>query len=148
MNHPTPQVNPAKGSYSLTNEENTPTDQFSLSIRLVGYIKHYGWDVGGVLALAFGLMSILALLLPGLTGGVLERWAHFLRLWLGWGSLWIAAGGVMLSVLLLRHDTLSLITFAWGRVFAVEIVAFCSLALLSSIGGYSIDRADAGMDGG
>lgn len=148
MNHPTPQVNPAKGSYSLTNEENTPTDQFSLSIRLVGYIKHYGWDVGGVLALAFALMTILALLLPGLTGGVLERWAHFLRLWLGWGSLWIAAGGVMLGVLLLRHDTLSLITFAWGRVFAVEIVAFCSLALLSSIGGYSIDRADAGMDGG
>jgi S-DNA-T family DNA segregation ATPase FtsK/SpoIIIE len=148
MNRQEQPLSPPKGSFSSNPEEAIPSDQIHLLARLKDNIKHYGWDVGGVLALAFALMTFLAILLPDLAGGVLNRWAGLLKLWFGWGSLWVAAAFVLGGVLMVRHHTYHMDRFAWGRIFAFEIVAFCSIALLSVIGDYSLDRADAGLDGG
>jgi DNA segregation ATPase FtsK/SpoIIIE, S-DNA-T family len=148
MNRQEQPLNPSKSSLSSNSEEEIPSDQFHLLFRLKKNIKHYGWDVGGVLALAFALMTFLAILFPTLAGGVLNRWADLLKLWFGWGSLWVGGAFTIGGILMVRHDTNRLEKFAWGRLFAGEIVAFCSVALLSVAGGYSLDRADAGMDGG
>lgn len=148
MNRQEQQIKPSKGSFSTNPEGETPADQIALLSRLKDKIKHYGWDVGGVLALALALMTLLALLLPDLTGGFLERWAHWLKLWLGWGSLWVAVAGVAGGIMMLRQRTFHMDGAIWGRIFAAEIVAFCTVVLLAVIGGNSLERADAGLDGG
>ncbi len=148
MNRQEQQVKPSKGSFSSKPEGEIPADQFHLLSRLQENIYHYGWDVGGVIALAFALMTLMAILLPDLTGGVLDRWAHLLKVWFGWGSLWVAAASAISGLLMLRHHTHRMDGSAWGQVFAGEFVAFCTITLLAVIGGYSIDRADAGLDGG
>ncbi len=148
MNRQEQPLSPLKSSFSSTPEEESPSDQFHLLVRLKKNFKHYGWDVGGVLALAFALMTFLAILFPTLAGGVLNRWVDLLMVWFGWGSLWVGIICTIGGLLMLRHDNIRMDKFAWGRVFAVEIIAFCSVALLSVIGGYSLDRADAGLDGG
>ncbi|NMC12146.1 MAG: DNA translocase FtsK [Chloroflexi bacterium] len=148
MNHQQPQVKSSKDSPLSSTDRTVIADQFNLTGQLLKYGKRYGWDIGGVTALAFALMTLLALLFPELTSGILDHWANFLRLWLGWGSLWIAAAGLICGIFMLRHRHFYMTTSAWGQVFAGEIAAFCTLILLASLGGYSIDRADAGMDGG
>lgn len=148
MNRQEQPIKPTKGSFSTNPEGNIPADNYDLLPRLIETIKHYGWDIGGVLVLAFAIMTLMAVLMPDLTGGILARWNHWLKLWLGWGSLWIAVVGFAGGIMMLRHHNFHMNSNAWGRLFAAEIVAFCTLALLSVIGGYSLDRADSGLDGG
>ena len=113
------------------------------------HFQRFAWDVGGILLLALALMSLLAILLPEAASGVLLGWwAGFLATWFGWGAVWvvlaIAAGGLVL----LRRSSANPAVLRWGRVIAFEVAAFCSLGLLAAIGGTSIERADAGLDGG
>ena len=55
------------------------------SIRIFDGVKRHVWDVGGVVFLTFGLITLLALL--NLTTGVIVNWwAGFLQRWFGWGS--------------------------------------------------------------
>lgn len=115
--------------------------------------QRFAWDVGGVLLLAFALMSLLSLVLPELTrGALLTWWSGQLWVWLGWGSLWVVVGLGALGLLLLRQRYNSppagIIRVKWGRVFLIEAAAIISLALLSALGGSSLARAEAGMDGG
>jgi S-DNA-T family DNA segregation ATPase FtsK/SpoIIIE len=117
--------------------------------RLVAYFERFGRDILGVMLLTLAAMTFLALLLPGLSGGLLAGWAAFLRLWLGWGGLWFAAGlaGAGWWVLRARQAEHSH-KGVWGRVFWLEGAAFASLALLAVLGDVSLSRAEAGLDGG
>ncbi|MBN1536044.1 MAG: DNA translocase FtsK [Anaerolineales bacterium] len=148
MNRQEQPLKSSRSQFSAKPEGESPADSFPLITRLKNTLQHYGWDVGGVLALAFALMTFLAIILPDLTGGLLNRWTQFLTLWCGWGSLWVVVAGVVGGMIMLRHHTFRMDASAWGRVFATEVVAFCSIALMAVIGGYSFDRADAGLDGG
>lgn len=124
-----------------------------LFAQLLGRLQRFLWDVAGVMVLAFALMTFLALALPELTRGVLLTWwARFLWVWFGWGSLWIVLAIGATGVLILRQHyarpSSSGVKIPWGRVFALEAAALSSLAFLSALGGTSLARADAGMDGG
>lgn len=134
---PSPAANPSNGP----NSNHQPLIQ---SIRF----RRFAWDIAAVLLLAFALMTTLALVLPRLSGGLLAWWAGWLTLWFGWGGLWLAvllgAGGVFL----LHLRASGRVSFRWRRLFAIELAAFASLALLASLGGNSLERADAGLDGG
>ena len=115
--------------------------------RLAQFNQHFGRfvrDAFGVLLIAFALMSFLAL--GGYTNGLLlTPWAGLISLWLGWGAhlLLLAIGYIGFS--LLRREGTSI---PWSRLFAIEIASFLTMGLFAALGGNSILRAEAGMDGG
>ncbi|MEO8358317.1 MAG: DNA translocase FtsK [Chloroflexota bacterium] len=116
--------------------------------RLALFNQHFGRFVRealGVLLIAVALMSFLAL--GGFTQGtLLSPWAALLSLWFGWGAyvvvLAIGYGGFVV----LRQGGFAAI--GWGRLFALELAAFLTLALFAAMRGNSLLRAESGMDGG
>lgn len=111
--------------------------------------QRFAWDVGGVLLLALALMSLLAIILPEITSGVLlSWWANFLATWFGWGAVWIVLAIAVGGLVMLRHSSANPVKFRWGRVIAFEMAAFCSLGWMAAIGDTSLERANAGLDGG
>ena len=118
-------------------------------LRLITRLGRFAWDFAGLIFLALALMTLLGLLTPQLASGLLSWWAKKLTLWLGWGSYWFVLGCGSLGIWLLRRNPESRTSGRfWLRVFSLEAAAFASLALLSVLGGGSIDRADASLDGG
>lgn len=110
-------------------------------------LRRFAWDVGGVFSLALAAMTLLALI--GLTSGAwLTPWASILRSWLGWGSLLLVVGLGAGGLTMINRRWAEMLPRLWGRVIALELAAFAMLALLSIWGGSSIERAEAGEDGG
>ncbi|MEA3350336.1 MAG: DNA translocase FtsK [Chloroflexota bacterium] len=111
--------------------------------------ERFALDVGGVLILAFSVMTLLALIAPELTGGVMLRpWIRFLRRLLGWGCLFMIVAGAAVGVFMLRRRVGDAPAIRWKRVFALEGAAFAGMTLLTLLGGNSLDRAEQGLDGG
>jgi S-DNA-T family DNA segregation ATPase FtsK/SpoIIIE len=121
--------------------------------RLVWLRSHFGrfaQDIAGVLLLAFGLMTLLALAgwnqaPQGTTDTLLSLLARFMSLWFGWGSYLVAVSIGLVGFALLRRDKGNL---SLGRFIALELVLLLTLGLLAIRGDLSIDRADSGLDGG
>jgi S-DNA-T family DNA segregation ATPase FtsK/SpoIIIE len=118
--------------------------------RLARFNEHFGRfarDAIGVLLLALALMTLLAL--AGFTDGLLlTPWVNALALWFGWGAYLIVAAIGYSGYSLLRHAPTSL---RWGRLIALELAAFLTLALFAALGalrGDSLLRVESGMDGG
>jgi len=115
--------------------------------RLAQFNQHFGRflrDALGVILIAFGLMSFLAV--GNYTEGLLlSPWADTLSLWFGWGAyLVIIAIGYTGFSLLRRAGT----PLPWGRLFALEIASFLTLGLLAAMGGNNLFEAEAGAFGG
>ncbi|NMB90035.1 MAG: DNA translocase FtsK [Chloroflexi bacterium] len=72
----------------------------------------------------------------------------FLRRWMGDGSYLASAFIGLVGLFTLRRHFTSPANFHLGRILASEGLLFTSLALLSVWGGQSLERADAGLDGG
>jgi len=109
--------------------------------------SRFVWDVIGVILLALAAITLLGLL--GLTkGSLLSPMIETIRRFLGWGGYLavVFAGG--LGLLAVRRRKPGEALFNFWQVFALEIFAFTLLALLSLWGGQSLERADAGLDGG
>ena len=137
-------------------EEPPDEDWFGWMSRFKTSFGRFSWDIGGIILIALSLMLFLAL--TGLTKGkLITYFSNELRIWFGWGSFLFVIATVFGGLLLLRRPKESL-SLRWGKVIAVEIAAFLLLAFLSVIGepigyliGYSLnslERAEAGMDGG
>ncbi|MGW8143588.1 MAG: DNA translocase FtsK [Anaerolineales bacterium] len=117
------------------------------SLRLMGKMGRYIWDIVGVLILTIGLLTFLALI--ELTNGVvISWWAGLLQRWFGLGSyLFIPiALGVGIVLIIQRSNTLE--KMSWGRILTLEIGVFALLALLAIAGDSSLERAAEGLDGG
>jgi S-DNA-T family DNA segregation ATPase FtsK/SpoIIIE len=115
--------------------------------RLAGLGIHFGRfgrDIAGILLIALAAMSLLALLKLS-NGTLLRAWADRLSTWFGWGSYLVAAAVGLGGYSLLRRGEK---TLGLGRVLALELAAFCTLALLAFFGGNSVARATQGLDGG
>ena len=108
---------------------------------------HFGrflWDILGVSLFAFALMTLLGI--SGLSRGtLLEVWVNLLYRWIGWGDLLIVLLAGAGGVLAFRRGIRSIKT-RWGRVIALELAAFLTLALLSAINGNKL--TEGGMWGG
>lgn len=125
------------------------------TVRFITSFQRFAWDIGGVIALALALMTLLALF--SLTGGVLLGWwAGVLRRWLGWGSLAIVSAIAAAGIYMLRRgkgrkagpQQTERIEVAWGRILFLELATFAGMAFLTVMGGSSLARAEAGLDGG
>lgn len=112
-------------------------------------VKDYAWDMGGVLLIAFALMTLIALLFPGwVQGSALMVWANILRLGVGWGSGLVILTGILLGLWMLRLQVDQPSEVNWWRIIALEGATFSLLAFLTILGGHSLSRARAGLDGG
>ncbi|HZW04516.1 MAG TPA: DNA translocase FtsK, partial [Anaerolineaceae bacterium] len=118
--------------------------------RFVGYwlrFDRFGWDFLGVTLCALGLLTLFGLF--GLTAGsFVSPWTALLLRWVGWGSYPLAVVFLYLGVVALLRRTGRVRAFNLGQVLAVEGFLFSLLALLSILSGRSLDRAEAGLDGG
>ncbi len=125
-------------------------EDLDLTWELISRFQRFSWDIAGVFAFMIAGLTLLGLLLPEFSQGfLLVWWVGFAKVWLGWGSLWLVIVSAALGVVAFRHRKLQgLKQVQWGRVFAFEFAAFASLALLAVWGNTSLERADAGLDGG
>ena len=130
-----------------TRYEKTEPPQNDWLDRIARFNLHFGRflrDAAGVLLLALALMSLLALW--NATQGILiTPFAAFLRSWFGWGSYLVVGGILYAGFALLRRGTDGI---NWTRLISLELASFLTLGLLAAIGGNSLARADAGLDGG
>jgi len=105
------------------------------------------WDIGGILWIALGLMTLLTYLFPDIGGNVLGWWAEFLDRWFGWGSLWVVLTLCLVGIWMIGKFHRRKIIISWGRVIAFEIAAFSSMAILAFAGGRSLEQAETGYGG-
>ena len=137
-------------------EEPPDQDWFGWIDRIRKSFGRFSWDIGGIILIALSLMLLLAF--TGLTSGrLLSFFSAQLRVWFGWGSFLFVIATALGGFFLLRKskDPLSV---KWGKVIAIEVAAFLLLALLPVISEpigrvagiplNSLERAEAGMDGG
>ena len=101
----------------------------------------------GLALLAWGLLTLLGLV--GLSqGALISPWIRLLQRGLGWGSYLIPFILGWVGVLIIRQRADQPFRFPLGQALALEGVYFVLLALLALISGLSLDRAEAGQDGG
>lgn len=133
---------------STTKADPVPQESGEISfLDIVTRFRRFLWDALGVLLIALALMTLLSIL--GLTqGSLLSLWSQNLRLTFGWGSLLIVGVLGYAGYLLLIPRRQNVTDFDWPRIISLEVAAFAFLILLAVIGGQSIDRAEAGLDGG
>ncbi|MFN3492571.1 MAG: hypothetical protein ACK40V_10170, partial [Anaerolineales bacterium] len=101
-------------------------------------------DVIGVALIALALIFLLAAF--GYTEGFLvSRIAIELRLWFGWGCIFILFGVAYFGYTLLRRDTQDV---KWIRIIALETASLLTLGMMAALFGNDLFRAESGMDGG
>ena len=147
---------------SSKNSKETPTRSSSVNSDIESRpdswlgVKSFGtraerfmWDIIGISFLALALMTLLALVLPQLSGGLLDWWVRVMRLWFGWGVAWFVLAFFVSGLWVLLHRSADdRQQVKWGPILALEVMAFSSLALLAVLGGFSLARAEMGVDGG
>ncbi|MEN4011159.1 MAG: DNA translocase FtsK [Bellilinea sp.] len=129
-------------------EEKTKTASLLEGVgRALVRLERFGWDILGVLLIALGLLTLLALI-GWTSGSFISPWGDFLKRWLGMGSYPLGAVAVFVGVYLMRRRLDAPHRIPLGRVLAFEGLFFALLALLALIGGVSLDQIGAGNDGG
>ncbi len=111
--------------------------------RLARLETHFGrflWDILAVFLFAFALMTLLGIV--GLSKGtLLEKWVNLFYLWLGWGELLVVGLAVMGGIAAIRRSRRPL-EVHWGRIIALELAAFLTLAVLSVVSGNRLTEGD------
>jgi S-DNA-T family DNA segregation ATPase FtsK/SpoIIIE len=137
-----------------------PQGNLVQAANLLVRFRRWGLDILGILLLAFSLLTLVSLLLPGLTGGRLANaWRTFLVRGMGWGAVFVVAATAVAGLLVLRirfyqarqeknRHASALPPARWGQIIALELAAFLALVLLTLLGGQSVSRAESGLDGG
>lgn len=144
---------PPRKKNSRSNSASLPeSDTVSPSVmEVLGRIwlrfERYNWDVLGVILLALSALTALALLNLS-QGTFISPWGAFLKHWTGAGSYAIIFLTAFLGIAALRHQPEQASRLDLGRVLALEFMTFFVMALLALFGGLSLERAEAGLDGG
>lgn len=115
--------------------------------------SRFGWDAAGV-----GLFALSLITLAGLIGRIMQQsasqglllsyWSQIIAQLFGWGWPLVVLAFGLLGLVCLRRRFAHWPRIHLGRVLALEVLAFCLLAFLAVLGGWSPERAEAGQDGG
>jgi S-DNA-T family DNA segregation ATPase FtsK/SpoIIIE len=120
---------------------------FESGIIFILKFQRFTKDIAGIILLVLASLTLLSII--GLTSGAwLTPWATWLRKWFGIGSVFLVMGFGIVGLFLLRKQSEDFTTRDWGRIIWLEVSAFSSLSLISIVFGHSIERAEAGLDGG
>lgn len=129
------------------NPEPAPSQGVRPTAHLIGNLNRFAWDAIGLACIVLAILTFLGL--ADLTSGiVLIWWADLLSRWFGWGDWIIVFSFLAAGVHIIRQQAANQPQTAWGRVLALEVAAFSLIALLTVLGGASLARAEAGLDGG
>ncbi len=127
---------------------------------LLGRFQRFGADFLGVLLFAFAVLTLIALVFPSAAqGSLINLWRSFIRHALGYGAFFVVIASAAAGWLVLRQHASQVRLgnsptqdsqpgVPWGQIVALEMAAFAFLALLSTFGNLSVDRAEVGLDGG
>jgi len=113
----------------------------------------FGWDAAGMGLIAFAIITLVGLVGRTLGAGwangmLISVWVNLIALGFGWGWPLVVISIAILGVLCLRRRVAPLPKMHLARVLALEGFAFSMLAFLAILGGWSLENAEAGMDGG
>ena len=132
-----PQTNPSVKS---------PLPKSSLISFLIG-LQRFGGDLLGIFLISLGLLSLLGLFrLSG--GSLISGWTSILEKGLGWGAYLFAAFLIYAGALILLRRIEKFPHINLERLIALEVFIFTFCAFLAILGGFSIERAEMGSDGG
>ncbi|NJN79204.1 MAG: DNA translocase FtsK [Anaerolineales bacterium] len=130
-----------------TYEQNQSPVQSDWLDRLANFDLQYGRlvrDAIGVTLIAFAIMFLLAAF-DYTKGFLLDAIAYWLRIWFGWGCVFVLLGIGYLGLTFLRRDQSEI---KWMRLIALELASLLTLGLMAIIFGNDLFRAESGMDGG
>jgi len=124
----------------------SPPPRNGLISFLIG-LQRFGGDLLGLLLISLGLLSLLGLFrLSG--GSLITGWTSTIEKGLGWGAYLFAAFLIYAGSLILMRRIEKFPQINLSRLIALEIFIFCFCAFLSILGGFSIEEAEMGFDGG
>ena len=132
------------GKMQKTTENNKPgINLISLLIRF----QRFSGDLLGIFLISLGLLSYLGLFRLS-QGFLIDQWTALIEKGLGWGA-YLATGLVIyIGVMILLRRLEKAPHLNLNRLLALEGFVFFSLVLLSIFGGFSLERAELGADGG
>ena len=113
----------------------------------------FGWDVAGISLIAFAFITLIGLVGRTLgaqwaNGMLISLWVNLIAVGFGWGWPLVVISITILGLLCLRQRVAPLPKMNLGRILAFEGLAFALLTFLAILGGWSLDNAKAGIDGG
>ncbi|KXK13574.1 MAG: DNA translocase FtsK [Chloroflexi bacterium OLB14] len=125
------------------NQQPIHNDWLDKFVRFYNQFGRFVLDAFGVILIAFAIMFLLAAF--GYTEGfLLSPIAITLRIWFGWGCIFVFFGIAYLGYVLLKRDQ----SVKWIRIISLEIASLLTLGLMSALFGNDLFRAESGMDGG
>ncbi len=120
--------------------------EFSL-IKLLIRFQRFSADLLGILFISIGLLSYLGLFRLS-QGLLIDQWTALIEKGLGWGA-YLAAGLVIyIGILILLRRLEKAPHLNMSHLLALEGFVFFFLILLAIFGGFSLERAELGADGG
>lgn len=146
-------MSPSKKKAGKSIQKTFSENQFKASSLLEGVgrvvlrLERYGRDITGVLLICLGLLTLMVLL-GWTSGSFISPYGDWLKRWLGVASYPLAVLTAVAGVSLLRSDPVQNRRFPLGRILAWEGLIFTVMAFLALLGGVSVERAEAGLDGG
>lgn len=129
---------------SVSPQAPLPTDALDGLTSLQRRFARFGGDLAGLLLLLLALLTLLGLL-NWSSGALLDPWVNTLKRGLGWGAFFLPFLLALSGVWFFYNPRPAL---PWGRIVWLEAAAFCLLMLFSLLGGFSIENAEQGRDGG
>jgi S-DNA-T family DNA segregation ATPase FtsK/SpoIIIE len=142
-----PKKTSKKGMAHKPNRKNNIPTWFDTVLNFTLKFQRFTKDIVGIILFVLASLTLLSLI--GLTSGAwLTPWATWLRRWFGLGSVFLVLAFGIGGLFFIRRQGDAFSAKDWVRVVWLEVSAFAVLALLSVIFGNSLERAEAGLDGG
>ncbi|HCS38517.1 MAG TPA: cell division protein FtsK [Anaerolineaceae bacterium] len=142
-----PVNNPDPFNHPKTGDSSRPQSTLQNVAGFFGQFRRFGWDLIGLVLILITILSLLGFF--GISkGAIITPWIRMLNKFLGWGAIPAILMLGLTGVAAFRYSAGKKFPLSLGRVIAIEGAFFCLLASLSIYGGFSLERAEAGKDGG
>lgn len=139
--------NPDQFNHQKTGDSSRPQTTLHNVAGFFGQFRRFGWDLIGLVLILITILSLLGFF--GISkGAIITPWIRMLNKYLGWGAIIAILMVGMTGVAALRYSAGKSFPLSLGRVIALEGAFFSLLASLSIFFGFSLERAEAGKDGG
>ncbi len=115
--------------------------------RILFVIKRFGQDLFGILFICVGVISVLSAFNLN-QGKLIDQWVVLIFRWFGWGAYFLISIITLTGVVILLRHLERFPRFDYKKLIILETLLFSFSALLSIVGGFSVERANNGLDGG